>query len=144
MDSYTLSRVSRRTSAGGIVLDPAFLQAQTFLFNCFPARAQAIYSALSSRNTQLWTYKNGSLVGAAITSHPTAEEGELHFIGIAPELQSRGLGRFFYTALEAQAFSDRRKIIAVTATPAFFESLGFFDRSPPGQKKTERYMLKAL
>jgi GNAT superfamily N-acetyltransferase len=139
---YTLASVSRRTPAGTIIADRYFLEAQALLSEAFPDHGLALFRAFNSRNAALWEYRNGHTVGAAITSHPVPTEGELHFFAIAPPLQGTGLGRAFYEALEPRAFPTQSKIVAVTPVPAFFEKLGFFDRSPARQRTTERYMIK--
>ena len=130
MASYTLSLVSRRSPAGSFIADPVFLAAQQLLFTAFPDHSNALVAALHSRNPQLWNYSNGALVGAAITSHPTPLEGELHFFAVAPEAQKQGVGRAFYEALEARAFTNQARVTAVSYVPGFFERIGFVNKGP--------------
>jgi N-acetylglutamate synthase-like GNAT family acetyltransferase len=118
------------------------LEAWHLLLATFPRHPVALHAAFNSPYAHLWVYGKGECVGASITSTPTPAEGELHFFAIAPAHQKRGIGRSFYCALEAVAFSDARRIIAVSSVPLFFEKPGFFDRTPCNWKSSDRYMLK--
>lgn len=142
--SYTLTHVSRRTPAGGVIADAGFLEAQQLLLEAFPERTRALFAAFNSRNAQLWDYRNGQVVGAAITSHPTSTEGELHFFAVAPDVRRTGIGRAFYEALEARAFQGQEKVIATSVVPGFFERIGFFNRGVTHtyRGQSEYYMVR--
>jgi ribosomal protein S18 acetylase RimI-like enzyme len=97
--------------------------------------------------TSLIAERDGRLAGFLIgfLSQDRADEGYIHFVGVAPDQRGRGIGRMLYDRFFAVCRDARRDRVRCVTSPtntlsiAFHEAMGFEVEDHDGERAAADY-----